>query len=184
MYDGNNPTALKSKQWITDALLSMMEEKSYTGISVKDICTRADLSRQTFYNLFESKDDVLHAYLREEVAKAYENMAQAGENASLSLEDMVEPFVKVLEDNRQVLTLMINQGLENIIDEEISDAVSLFARHFAKDSSASELAYSAAFLSGGLAKIMLFRFKQEKPLELGEFKRLLKEIFVGNIYRI
>ena len=50
MYDGNNPTALHSMKGLADALLFLMEEQDYSRITVKDICNKADLSRQTFYN--------------------------------------------------------------------------------------------------------------------------------------
>ena len=43
MYNGNNPTALKSQQWLTQTLLELMEEKPYEEISIRDICKKADL---------------------------------------------------------------------------------------------------------------------------------------------
>ena len=59
MYEGCNKTALTSQSAIADALLSLMEEKPYTRISVSEICKSAGVSRQTFYTLFESKDNVI-----------------------------------------------------------------------------------------------------------------------------
>lgn len=50
MYEGNNPTALHSREWLVDSLLSLMEDNPYSRITVRDICNKADLSRQTFYN--------------------------------------------------------------------------------------------------------------------------------------
>ena len=32
MYEGNNPTALKSQQWLADTLLDLMEQKPYEEI--------------------------------------------------------------------------------------------------------------------------------------------------------
>ena len=53
MYNGNNPTAIKSQRWLTETLLELMEEMPYDDISIMDICKKADLSRQTFYNYFD-----------------------------------------------------------------------------------------------------------------------------------
>lgn len=43
-----------------------MEERSFDGFSVNDLCARADLNRGTFYNHFRDKDDLL-AQLEAEV---------------------------------------------------------------------------------------------------------------------
>ena len=71
MYVGNNATAIRSQKWIVDSLLSLMEQKSYAEITVRDICKSADLSRQTFYNVFDSKDEVLCFRLRNEYQRQF-----------------------------------------------------------------------------------------------------------------
>ena len=60
MYSGTNPTALQSQRWIADSLTGLMLEKSYARITIQDICKRADLSRQTFYNFFNSKESIFN----------------------------------------------------------------------------------------------------------------------------
>ena len=64
MYCGSNKTALASQRQITDALISLLEEMPYSEISVSAICKRAEVSRQTFYSLFQSKDNVITFALR------------------------------------------------------------------------------------------------------------------------
>ena len=59
MNDSQNPSALRSKKQITDALLKLMEDLPYSEISVKQIVLETGLERKTFYNNFTSKDDVL-----------------------------------------------------------------------------------------------------------------------------
>lgn len=51
MYRGNNVTAIQSQRWLGEALIDLMKEKAYSAITIADICKRADLSRQTFYNV-------------------------------------------------------------------------------------------------------------------------------------
>ena len=59
MYSGNNKTALTSQAQIAEALLALMDEEPYQDISVSAICKQAGVSRQTFYSLFQSKDNVM-----------------------------------------------------------------------------------------------------------------------------
>ena len=56
MYEGNNPTALQSKQMIVSAMFELLQEESYQNISVKKLADRAGLSRQTFYANFANRE--------------------------------------------------------------------------------------------------------------------------------
>ena len=59
MYSGSNPSALRSREWIRTSLMQLLETQKYSQITIKDICKNADLSRQTFYQIFKSKDEVM-----------------------------------------------------------------------------------------------------------------------------
>lgn len=49
----------RSKRALRSALISLMEERSFDGFTVNDLCERADLNRGTFYNHFRDKDDLV-----------------------------------------------------------------------------------------------------------------------------
>lgn len=57
------PQKAASREWITSALLTLMEEKPYRQITISELSQRADLARRTFYRHFKSIDDVLYFYL-------------------------------------------------------------------------------------------------------------------------
>ena len=59
------PVELDSRNRIQSALLSLMEEYPYSRITVSQICQVAKVSRQTYYRLFDTKDDILILYLHE-----------------------------------------------------------------------------------------------------------------------
>lgn len=63
MYSTQNPIAKQSQQWLVIALLDLMDEKTYTSISVKEISKKADLNRSTFYRNFNSKEELLNYHL-------------------------------------------------------------------------------------------------------------------------
>lgn len=63
MKKTQNPSALRSKKQISDALLKLLGEHPYSEISVKQIVLETGLERKTFYNNFRSKDDVLDSIL-------------------------------------------------------------------------------------------------------------------------
>ena len=59
MYTGTNKTALGSQQKLADALQRIMAKKPYHSISVSEICREAEVSRQTYYTLFNSKESII-----------------------------------------------------------------------------------------------------------------------------
>lgn len=69
----NDLRKVRSRQYLVDALLELMQEKDFESISVNDIVKRACVSRSTFYFQFEDKyffinqiiDDVLSDLRRE-----------------------------------------------------------------------------------------------------------------------
>ena len=52
----------QTRQWMIDALLTLMKSKKYNDITISEITDRANLGRRTFYRYFKSKDDILNLY--------------------------------------------------------------------------------------------------------------------------
>mgnify|MGYP000072671706 CR=1 FL=1 len=52
MYQGNNPSALRSREEIVNAFMTLLQHSSIDRITIKQIMDTAGLSRQTFYQIF------------------------------------------------------------------------------------------------------------------------------------
>ena len=59
----DNPQVRRTKKLLFYALLSLMEQKPYSKITIQEIVTTAELSRTAYYTHYNSKDDVLLDYL-------------------------------------------------------------------------------------------------------------------------
>lgn len=57
-----NKQSERSRQWMEEAFLQLMQKKHFQDITVTDITAKAGVSRLTFYRNFESKEDVLLRY--------------------------------------------------------------------------------------------------------------------------
>lgn len=64
----------KSKYALSNALMALMQEKPYQKISIYEITRRAYVSRTTFYNHFNDKDDIIR-YLLEDIFRPLTMMA-------------------------------------------------------------------------------------------------------------
>ena len=181
MYEGNNPTALNSIEWLIDALLSLMKTTPYSKITVKDICAKADLSRQTFYNFFDAKDDMICYCIHTWYA---EMMAELESRPTLHLSDITKQLTKTFQRNQKLMNLMISQNLDHLLEIELASIIQVFAEQMNPETSSHTAKYGTAFLTGAIAHTILFWFKDDEPIPTEALSELLLDILSGNYYQI
>lgn len=179
MYTGTNATALRSMDWLASALAAQMQSVPYARITVRSLCRAADLSRQTFYNVFDSKDEVVHYCLQREYNKVLRGIPQG---AALQITDIIDAFLLFCEANRALLDSLIQNQLEGVITEELARCISLYVERFVSDRDSETMPYAVAMLSGALAQLELFCFKQAQPLDHAGLAGLLADFFDGRLY--
>lgn len=179
MYQGSNPTALTSQNWLVDALLKLMEEKPYAQLSVREICEAAGLSRQTFYNCFDSKEEILRFRIR----RCYQEMLDLLNQApQLRLADITDAFAATFQNNHGFFQLLLDQHQEHILHDELSRAIDQFTGRLCVDVPRHSLAYSSAFLSGAISNTVICWFKDPEPLSSKELAALLADLLTGGFY--
>ncbi|SEG47440.1 TetR/AcrR family transcriptional regulator [Paenibacillus sp. UNC499MF] len=65
MQPGKDRRTIRTKEGIRKALTELMEEKGFNCLTVRDITTRADINRGTFYLHYKDKFDLLEQSLQE-----------------------------------------------------------------------------------------------------------------------
>lgn len=99
-----------SRQAILKAARLLFATKGYKETSVADIMNGADLGIGTFYNYFQSKEEILMALLGSSVAKveaAIESKREGGGKAVELLAAGIEATAEFLDENRYVLPLFL-----------------------------------------------------------------------------
>lgn len=181
MYEGNNPTALTSREWLVNALLTLMETKPYSKITVKDICQKADLSRQTFYNFFDAKDDIILFCIK----RCYLEMMEGLKSRSpLLISDITEELAKTFRKNQNMMQLIISQNLEPLLEYELASVIQIFAEQVNPEVTDHYYKYGTAFLTGAIAHTVIYWLKDSNPISSKQLSELLTDILSGNYYRI
>lgn len=103
----------KTRQLLSDALVSLVLEKGYDEVSIQDIIDRANVGRSTFYSHYENKEQLLlfgHEHLRALILREedgpiefrpfYRHLADMHELASrlLTAETSAEVLTRSLQD--------------------------------------------------------------------------------------
>jgi AcrR family transcriptional regulator len=102
-----NSVAIRTQKAISNAFLSLIQECTYEDISVSAICARADVVRKTFYNHFQSKDDVVR-YLINDFAHEMESNVDLRQ---MSVQQILLIAFRSVLDNREMLLLFYDRGL-------------------------------------------------------------------------
>ena len=68
----------RTRRVLHDAMASLLHEREYGGIVVKEILARANVGRSTFYAHFRDKDELLRSGMRATLDAHYRRPAHAG----------------------------------------------------------------------------------------------------------
>ena len=89
MKSKEDPRVRKTRRLLRDALVSLILEKDYASVSIKEITSRADVAYITFFRHYESIDHLLMEVLDEGLAglQGYiETLAKQSETSALEIE--------------------------------------------------------------------------------------------------
>ncbi len=162
-----NPLAVQSKQWILNALLELMRQKSYHNISVKELAAKAALDRKTFYRHFKHKEDVLYLVIKEACERYILELRKLSE---LSSYEITRAYFSVCAQYTDFFDLLDRNGMLLLVltkfDEYLPRLNEMFLTHPAyRPKSDYELIYQA----GGFWNVTVHWIRngtKEKPEEL------------------
>jgi AcrR family transcriptional regulator len=177
MYNGSNPTALQSQKWLVNTLHKLFQSTEYSKITIKDLCKKADLTRQTFYQYFDSKNDVMRYCIREKFIDTSHILESA------TMEDLMTLLKVDIAKNRDFIKLLYNNHLSSLFAEEISDLLASIADKTNPNRNSKTSPIANAFLMSAIANSLLV-WSQESDITEDEYVDLLYQILAGNYYTL
>jgi len=173
MYKGSNPAAIRSQQSIASALISLLREKDYEQITIKEIMDKSELSRQTFYQLFASKDEILEYYM-DILFKKYLHVCKV--EVVNDLCDAAKLFFKFFNENDEFMNMLSSNNKIKILQQKCNEY--LQDEHFLKFThvgieNADNKMFASAFITAGLTNMLDIWFKTGKSLSTDELAELV-----------
>lgn len=107
---------LQAKLTISEIALHHFLSKGFTDTTVAEIMEEADLGVGTFYNYFESKEDILKYCLSEKINSVYqtlEDIKLAEQKSSAKLAQLLLTIGKTYKGNRKLLMLYMHYYRSN-----------------------------------------------------------------------
>ena len=89
---------------IRESMMTLLDEKEYSAIQMKEIAQRANIGRRTLYRYFENKDQILK-YIAESLINRFTEEIERQEK--LTLQSVTYAFYVFIEKNRSEFILFL-----------------------------------------------------------------------------
>ncbi|MFO7549687.1 MAG: TetR/AcrR family transcriptional regulator [Acidimicrobiia bacterium] len=107
-----NRAGRETRDRILAATRRLLAERGLDGVTVKAICDAAGIRAGSFYNLFDSKEQVVLSVIAEAIAAVDPDPDHTG---SETVADLVDAYIQVVEDREPIarlyLTVAVAGGL-------------------------------------------------------------------------
>lgn len=179
MYRGSNQIAVRSQNMLLDALNELLDEKEYKEISIREICDRSGISRQTFYKLFGSKENLL-LFRLENSPHAEKHTDE--ETEIVTLMDTCRHYSQYISANYSQMRMLLENNLMEVFYTQTYTALSTCRQSFVNLSD-TEREYAAQFISAGLCRLTQKYIREHEEPDQSELTNLSYIIMSGSIYR-
>lgn len=162
------PIATASRNAITSAFFQLMQQYSYSEITISEIASTAGSSRRTFYRHFNDKEDVIQQYMQITSAEYEKNIQQKGSYDNVAI---AESIFSIFQKQKDVLIILVKQNLSHLILKEMEASFSKYQEQFAtqEERNHPHRKYLLAYHIAGFWNIMMKWLSsgcKETPVEM------------------
>lgn len=109
---------------IRESMLSLLEEKEYSKIQMKEVAENAHVGRKTLYRYFENKEQIVK-YIAESLMDRFTKEIQAQDG--LNLQNVTKAFFVFIQNNRDEFVLLKKARLLSYIEDNLFELVTQVA---------------------------------------------------------
>lgn len=180
MYCGSNKTALQSQRQIAEAMMALLGEKPFSQITISELCRSAGISRQTFYTLFTSRENVMVFALQARYCDGPEIAAPARETGS-ALRRLCRGYSEYMLRNRALIKLLVDNRIDYLLYDSFYNAMD-GCDCFLGQVDPCTRSYAASFYAGGIACVAR-RYAQEGCASTADqLEALLMTLLSGGLF--
>jgi AcrR family transcriptional regulator len=115
---------MQTEAKIVDAARELLAEHGLDGTTLKAICDRAGIQAGSFYNLFDSKEELVIRVVRESINAIDPDPEGAGRD---TLDDLVEAYIRFITQETEVARIYIQVAVTG--GQTQRGAATRFLRH-------------------------------------------------------
>ncbi len=181
MYCGTNKTALQSQRQIAHAMMLLIRQKPYAQITVSELCKTAGISRQTFYSLFTSRENVIVFTLQASDGDDLELAPPPSGRQENLLRLLCREYSEYMLRNRQLIKLLVDNRIDYLLYDSFFDAMN-GCDCFLPERSPCERSYAASFYAGGIACVARRYAEEGCTSAASDLEALLMRLLSGELF--
>lgn len=167
-----------TKALLKASLIDLMKTKSIHTISIKEICSGADINRSTFYRHYNTQydlyDEIVHELL-DSLIEAYTTSRDNGDN----LQDSIAAVLEVSEKEREVCLVILSDKGNVTMGESFVKAISPVM----SDEMGELSVYLFQFMAAGLANIVWTWLNKPVRPSAKELATLITSMIKRGLYK-
>jgi AcrR family transcriptional regulator len=184
----NNRQVQRSKSWIFEALMILMDEKPYDKITVSDIVKKAGVARQTFYHNFNDKNEVIFACAKN--TDDLSGIEQSGDSKERYQIVLTFNYNYTIKHRKELKKILSTPGIENNILRGIQEIPLALLKPLKKSLSKEEYRicrYKLCYQITGCRRVFLDWFLEDMPLPVDDLASIInamntpKDMLYSNI---
>ncbi len=161
-----------TKMLFRTALTELMQEKSFSKITVKDICERADLNRTTFYKHYNDQEEILKEIESDLIEKSIAYMKNVSREEGTVA--MIEAYLHYVKENAVLFKIMFSGvGNDNRIFTYTSNVLQQLRSNLPDYGTPEQERYILRFIMNGSFRVILTWIDSDFDIPASELARLI-----------
>ena len=160
--------------------MELIAQKPYAQISVSELCRLAGISRQTFYSLFSSRENVVVFTLEERYCYAPPS-PEVREGRESELQALCRGYSRYMVRNRSFLKLLAENGIDYLLYDSIVHALGGCGAFLSRVEPCTR-SYAVSFYAGGLSRVARQYAREGCTATEEELARMLMALFTGELF--
>jgi len=174
----------RTKSWIFDAIMLLMDEIPYKKINVSDICEKAGIARPTFYRYYDDKDDVLFEYLVKSINTELLNIEKAKKDDKQNDIVLMFDYKYMSKYQKNLKKILLITDIENRVTRETLEFPMSLMKHYKKKLTAQEYLicrYKLCYQITGSLRLFFDWFINDMPLPVENIVAMINAMNVPKI---
>ncbi|HAX72260.1 MAG TPA: TetR/AcrR family transcriptional regulator [Firmicutes bacterium] len=164
-----------TKESMFTALMRLMQEKSFSQISITEISQKAGVSRMSYYRNYQSKEDIITTYLDElfdQFISEVERNPHFNQHFGLTL------FFLSCKQNELLIKNIIAHDLTALISERLNLYLTFLLKHLYENDGDHAIInpYLTEYLCGGLCKVAMVWVKNGMQESADEMVAIIEKL--------
>ncbi len=164
-----------TQESVFQALMLLLKEKPFDRLTITEITQKAGVSRPAFYRSYQTKEDILVLYCREEFQKLLVRVRNCEEHTKYG---RIREFFRYFDEEHEFMEVIIQCQLTHVIYDTFCESMTEFFRDQTNQLEVSRAhgRYLPQYISSGVFRILIEWIRNGREESVDEMVDFMFEV--------